>query len=138
MNTLTRINKIKEQIDNLVDSLDECGKEFYYEYSDHFTSHYYSCLEDMIMQWSDAQVDLFYTSILAWVSEVGISVDYIQRAFAEGLVNGAEQDVYQIIQCAQYLYYSEEVYADFAKLEQLKQLHEELHDLELELDEQVA
>ena len=138
MSNNKRINEIKEQIDNLVESLDEYGKEFYYEYSQYFTTHYYHCLEDMIAKWSDNQIDLYYSSLLDWIREYGVSVDYIQRAFAEGLVDGAKQDVYQIIQCAQYLFYFDEVYADFTTLEQLKQLHEELHNLELELDDQVA
>lgn len=139
MNRITRINEIKEQITNLVESLEETGAyglSFYEEYSNDFATCEY--LEDMITEWADNQIDLYYSSLLSWVREYYCAADYIQQAVAEGLVDCKEFDIYKAIQCAQYLFYSDAVYEEFTTLEQLKQLHEELHDLELELDEQVA
>lgn len=124
---------IKDQIAELVERLDENGSyalSFYEEYKDDFASCEY--LGDMIIQWSGAQVDLRYTSVLMWLRGEGVSVDYIQRAFAEGLVDGTEQDIYKIIQCAQQLYFFEKLNADYATLEQLHKLHCDLAELERE------
>ena len=135
MNTLTRKEQIKEQIGQLVESLEEQGSyslSFYDDYSQYFTTHYYSCLDDMIDEWADAQVDIYYSELADWIRVGGEAVDYIQEAFEHGLVDGTKQDIYQIIQCAQYLFYRDEIYADFETLEQLHKLHQELADLERE------
>jgi hypothetical protein len=128
---MNRIKEIKEQIAELVELLEENGSyslSFYEEYSDDFANNEY--LGDLIHEWADSQVSIYYDSLWNWVREYGISVDYIQRAVAEGLVDTADFDIYKAIQCAQYLFYSDEVYADYATLEQLHKLHRELAELE--------
>lgn len=137
MNTLNRINEIKEQITNLVERLEETGSYglIFYEdfvvYSDDFAERKY--LGDMIDEWADAQVSLCYSSLWSWVRDEGaIAQDYIQRAVAEGIVDCKEFDIYKAIQSAQYLFYSDEVYAAYSTLEQLHKLHRELAELERE------
>lgn len=131
MNTLNRINEIKEQITNLVERLEETGSyglSFYEEYSDDFTSCEY--LEDMIDEWADAQVSIYYNSLLNWVREYSRASDYVERAVAEGLVDWRNFDFYKAIQVGQYLFYSDEIYTDFDTLEELHKLHRELAELE--------
>ena len=136
MNALTRKAEIKDQIAELVERLEENGSyalSFYEEYSDNFATCEY--LSDMIMEWADDQIDIYYSSLWSWVREEAIAQDYIQRAVAEGLVDTSDFDIYKAIQVAQYLYYSDEVYADYVTLEELHKLHRELAELE---QEQVA
>jgi hypothetical protein len=136
MNALQRKEQIKEQIAELVERLEEnesYSLDFYTEYCNNFANNEY--LSDLINEWADSQVSIYYDSLLNWVREYAIAQDYIQRAVAEGLVDTADFDIYKAIQCAQYLFYSDEVYADYATLEQLHKLHQELHELE---QEQVA
>jgi hypothetical protein len=131
LNALQHKEQIKEQIAELVERLEENGSyslSFYEEYSKSFATREY--LGDMIMEWADSQVDIYYSSLVDWIRYPGEAVDYIQRAVAEGLVDTADFDIYKAIQCAQYLFYSDEVYADYATLEQLHKLHRELAELE--------
>ena len=139
MNVQNRINEIKEQITNLVESLEETGSyglSFYEECRDDFAKREY--LENMITEWADSQVNLSWLSLWSWVRECCCATDYIQQAVAEGFIDCKEFDMCKVIQCAQYLFYSDAIYEEFTTLEQLKLLHEELHNLELELDDQVA
>ena len=133
MNALQIKEQIKEQIAELVERLEEQGSYslcFYEEYSNDFA--YRECLEDMIDEWADAQVDIYYSRLIDWIRYPGESVDYIQRAVAEGLVDCKEFDIYKAIQAGQYLFYRDEIYTDFETLEQLHKLHQELADLERE------
>ena len=137
MNTLNRINEIKEQITNLVESLEETGSyglSFYEEYCDDFATCEY--LEDMIIEWADSQVDFSWFSLWSWVRECYCATDYIEQAVSEGLIDCKEFDIYKAIQCAQYLFYSDAVYEEFTTLEQLKQLHEDLQKLHKKLNDE--
>lgn len=136
MNTINnRITEIKEQIDHLVDSLNgSYALSFYDDYSDDFATNEY--LSDMIMEYADSQVDIYYSKLADWIRVRSEAVDYIQQAFVEGFVDGAKQDIYQIIQAGQYLFYSDEIYTDFSTLEQLHKLHRQL--LELDVLEQAT
>ena len=134
MNTLNRINEIKEQIDHLTDELYGCYSiNFYEEYSDDFAIN--KDLNSMIIEWSWSLVDIYNSSLWSWVREEVDAPDYIQRAVTEGLADTRNFNLYETIKSAQYLYYSDEVYADFKTLEQLHKLHQELAKLE---QEQVA
>lgn len=130
---MNRITEIKDQIAELVERLEENGSyslSFYEEYSDDFANNEY--LEDMIDEWADSQVSFYYDSLLTWVRENGCATDYIEQAVAEGLIDCRNFDFYKAIQCAQYLFYSNEVHTDYATLEQLHKLHRELAELERE------
>lgn len=133
MNTINnRITEIKDQIAELVERLEENGSyslSFYEEYSDDFADR---CLEDMIYDWVDSQVSIYYSSLWSWVREEVDAPDYIQRAVAEGHVDTANFNIYEAIKSAQYLFYSDEVFADFKTLEELHKLHQELAELERE------
>lgn len=136
MNALQRKEQIKEQIAELVERLEEQGSyslSFYEDYSDDFANREY--LEDMIDEWADSQVSFYYDSLLDWVREYDCATDYVEQAVVEGLVDCQKFDFYKTIQIAQYLFYRDEVYADFETLEQLHALHNELAELE---QEQVA
>ena len=133
MNALQRKEQIKEQIDNLVERLEENGSyslSFYEDYSDDFATRKY--LEDMMDEWADSQVSFYYDSLLDWIREEGCATDYIEQAVAEGLVDCRNFDFYKAIQVGQYLFYRDEVYADFETLEELHKLHRELAELEKE------
>ena len=134
MNTLTRINEIKDQIAELVESLEETdsyGLSFYKEYSEDFSINKY--LSSMIIEWSWSLVDVYNSSLWSWVRDEGaIAQDYIQRAVAEGHVDTANFNMYEAIKSAQYLFYIDEVYADYATLDKLHALHRELAELERE------
>lgn len=132
MNTINkRIDEIKEQIDNLVDSLNGTYSiSFYDEYSYDFAEREY--LEDMIDEWADSQVSFYYYSLLNWIREYGCATDYVEQAVAEGLVDWRNFDFYKAIQVGQYLFYKDEIYTDFETLEQLHALHRELAELERE------
>jgi hypothetical protein len=135
MNTLNAL-QIKEQIAELVERLEENGSyslSFYEEYRDDFAIN--KDLNSMIIEWSWSLVDVFYSKLWSWVREYAIAQDYIQRAVAEGLADTRNFNLYETIKTAQFLFYSDEVYADYATLEQLHKLHQELHELE---QEQVA
>lgn len=136
MNTTElRINKIKEQIDHLTDNLNgSYALDFYEEYSDDFAIN--GDLNSMIIEWSWSLVDVYNSSLWSWVRDEGATAqDYIQRAVAEGLADTRNFNLYETIKTAQYLFYSDEVYADFKTLEQLHKLHRELAELK---QEQVA
>lgn len=134
MNTINnRITEIKDQIAELVERLEEQGSyslNFYEEYSDDFANREY--LEDMINEWADSQVSVYCGSLLNWLREKDCATDYVEQAVADGLVDCKNFDLYKAIQVGQYLFYSDEVYADFKTLEQLHKLHQELAKLELE------
>lgn len=131
MNTINRITEIKDQIDHLSDELYGCYSiSFYDDYSDDFASREY--LEDMIDEWADSQVSFYYDSLLDWIREEDGATDYVEQAVAEGLIDCRNFDFYKAIQVGQYLFYSDEVYADFKILEQLHALHRELAELERE------
>lgn len=138
MNTINnRITEIKDQIAELVERLEDDGSyslNFYEEYCDDFATNEY--LSDMIMEYADSQVDIYYSKLADWIRVRSEAVDYIQQAFVEGFVDGAKQDIYQIIQAGQYLFYSDEIYTDFSTLEQLHKLHRQL--LELDVLEQAT
>jgi hypothetical protein len=128
---MNRIKEIKEQIAELVERLEENGSyslSFYEEYSDDFANNEY--LGDLIHEWADSQVSIYYDSLWNWVREYGISVDYIQRAVAEGLADTRNFNLYETIKTAQYLFYSDEVNSDYSTLEQLHKLHRELAELQ--------
>ena len=130
---MNRINEIKDQIAELVERLEENGSyslSFYEEYSNDFAIN--KDLNSMIIEWSWSLVDDFCYKLWSWVREYAIAQDYIQRAVAEGLVDTANFDIYETIKTAQYLFYSDEVYADYSTLEQLHALHSELAELERE------
>lgn len=135
MNTINkRIDEIKDQIAELVERLEEkesYSLDFYKEYSDDFSINKY--LSSMIVEWSWSLVDVYNSSLWSWVRDEGaIAQDYIQRAVAEGFADTRNFNLYETIKTAQYLFYSDEVYADYATLEQLHALHRELAELERE------
>lgn len=134
MNTLTRINDIKDQIAELVERLEENGSyalSFYEEYNYDFSINKY--LNSMIVEWSWSLVDVYNSSLWSWVRDEGaIAQDYIQRAVAEGHVDTAKFNIYEAIKSAQYLFYIDEVYADYSTLEKLHSLHRELAELKRE------
>lgn len=134
MNTKNNsITEVKEQIAELVERLEENGSyslSFYEEYSDDFSNREY--LEDMIDEWADSQVSFYYGSLLEWVRENGCATDYVEQVVAEGLIDFQHFDFYKTLQVGQYLFYRDEVYADFKTLEQLHKLHRELAELKRE------
>lgn len=134
MNTLNRINEIKEQIDHLTDSLNgSYALDFYEEYGDDFVIN--GDLNSMIIEWSWSLVDIYNSSLWSWVREEAIAQDYIQRAVAEGLADTCNFNLYETIKTAQYLFYSDEVNKDYTTLAELHKLHRELAELK---QEQVA
>ena len=132
MNTINnRIEQIKDKIDHLTDNLNGTySLSFYEEYSDDFANREY--LEDMIDEWADSQISVYYGSLLEWLREEGCATDYVEQVVAEGLIDCRHFDFYKTLKVGQYLFYRDEVYKDYATLEQLHALHQELAELEKE------
>lgn len=130
-----RLNEIATDMNDLFDNLNELSKEFYNEYdicapywSDALNEHIYFLCDD---QDSDQR---------RWIAECRQSTEYIDVALRELKPN--DLNSYTLIKHAQYLYYSDLLYKDYNKLEELRNLHIERGELEQELQdleqEQVA
>lgn len=135
MNTLTRINEIKERlneisadINTLVDNLNDFSKDFYNEYN--ICSPY---LTDVLNDYICGLCDVQDSKQRKWVYDCIQSTQYIDEALKQ--MNPNHADSYLLIGKAQYLYFYDLLYKDFSKLQELRNLHIERGELEQELAE---
>ena len=68
-----------------------------------------------------------------WITECRQSTQYIDEALCELKPN--DLNSYTLIKHAQYLYYSDLLYKDYGRLQDLRDLHIERGELEQELQE---
>lgn len=68
---------------------------------------------DAITEYSDSQIDIYYSDLKKWLQNDSEAVGYFERAINEGLTNTTDFDFFQAIQSAQYLKNSEELYNDY-------------------------
>lgn len=144
MTTFNRIDEINERIDEIKERLNEIATkmndivkrmncysiDFYNEYDICVSDFTYALNEYIIMLCDDRD-----TEQRKWIHECKQSTQYIDEALRELEPNNLNS--YTVIRHAQYLYYSDLLYKDYSKLEELKGLHEERGGLERELKQEL-
>lgn len=95
---------INDRLNELIGNIEiEDIEEFY----DYYSSDYIS---DMISYYADSRVNIYYSDLREWLSRSVYSIDYMERAVDEYLVDTRDYDFYKHIQVAQYLYYADLCY----------------------------
>lgn len=131
MSNNKRINEIKKEMKELELKLNAFSLDFYSDYYCVFTNIE---LYDALHLYADNHVDTFEDDLHQWLREFVLSIDCVNRALKE---YGSEYctDLKTILQLAQYLYYSDLLHSDFDLLDKLQDLHLELKELGIELEE---
>lgn len=136
MNTINnRITEIKERLNEIATKMNDIVERMN-RYSVDFYDEYDICVADF----SDALNEYIYflcdeqdTEQRKWIHDCRKSTQYIDIALCELAPHNL--NITTVINHAQYLYYSDLLYQDYGKLEELRNLHEERSELDQELAE---
>lgn len=142
MNANNRITELREEIEqinddinNIVNSLGYYAERFFNENSDYLVNYN---LDDRLQEEAESLVGIYYSDLYKWLIDYSNAEEYIQRSHEE-LGTDANTDLPGAIRCAQYMYYIDQLYADYDKLKEIKGLLQEVAYLKEELGEtQVA
>lgn len=128
------IKQINDEINNIVNSLSYYAERFFKKNSEYLVN--YENLDERLQEEADSLVG--YSDLYQWLIDYSNAEEYIQRSHDE-LGTDANTDLPGAIRSAQYMYYIDQLYADYDKLIEIKGLLLELAYLEEELGEtQVA
>lgn len=104
---------MKEQKIEVKSKRDELKKEMDSIHYDFYVDNYYSDLQgyipEIIMDFADNEVDIYYSSLREWLKNAE-SAEYMDEAIEECFVDTKNYDFYKHIQAAQYLCYCDEFY----------------------------
>lgn len=135
MNANNRITELREEIEqinddinNIVNSLGYYAESFFNENRDYLVNYN---LDDRLQEEADSLVGIYYSDLYKWLIDYSNAEEYIQRSHEE-LGTDANTDLPGAIRCAQYMYYIDQLYADYDKLKEIKGLLQELAELKRE------
>lgn len=128
------IEQINDDINNIVNSLGYYAERFFNENSDYLVNYN---LDDRLQEEADSLVGIYYSDLYKWLIDYSNAEEYIQRSHEE-LGTDANTDLPGAIRCAQYMYYIDQLYADYDKLKEIKGLLQEVAYLKEELGETQA
>lgn len=141
MNTINRITELREEIEqinddinNIVNSLGYYAERFFNENRDYLVNYN---LDDLLQEEADSLVGIYYSDLYKWLIDYSNAEEYIQRSHEE-LGTDANTDLPGAIRSAQYMYYIDQLYADYDKLKEIKGLLQEVAYLKEELGETQA
>lgn len=134
MTTFNRI-KIKERLNEIATNMNDIIARMN-RYSIDFYNEYDICVpdyEDALCEYISMLCDEQDTDQRKWIHDCRLSTQYIDIALHEMAPHNL--NISAVIYHAQYLYYSDLIFRDYSKLEQLRALHQKRGELERELDQ---